>query len=359
MPSASRNSDEPRAYSRAIPLLLERLRRGGADIGALRRRLGLGTADLDDPDTSITASQYIGLWAEAARLDPAVALHIGEDYRRGDMHVVGHAAARSATLAEALACWSRYAHLLCEIDEITLEPQGSRTRLSYRSTHPAYDNPWLAEHYLAAAWRTAQTGTGRALHLAGLCFRHPRPDYAACYRELFGLDAGFDAPVNAVIFHSADLALPMRGADPYLQRFLLAEVEARDARSARHTSFERRVVEAVLRGFDQGAAPEADAVAAALGVTGSTLKRQLRQGGQGWRNLVETLRRDLAETYLRQGLSATQIAYMLGFSEPAAFQHAFQRWFGISVGGYRRALAGAGLRETAAGDSQDDPLRPA
>jgi AraC-like DNA-binding protein len=56
-------------------------------------------------------------------------------------------------------------------------------------------------------------------------------------------------------------------------------------------------------------------------------------------------------------MSATQIAYMLGFSEPAAFQHAFQRWFGISVGGHRRALAGGGSLGTAVGDSQGDPLQ--
>ena len=39
-------------------------------------------------------------------------------------------------------------------------------------------------------------------------------------------------------------------------------------------------------------------------------------------------------------MTVGEIAYLLGFSEPAALQHACKRWFGLPVGELRRQWAG-------------------
>ena len=65
-----------------------------------------------------------------------------------------------------------------------------------------------------------------------------------------------------------------------------------------------------------------------------------------YRDLLDATRRDLAQQHLRCDLSVTQVAYLLGFSEPAAFQHACRRWFGCSAGDMQRRLA-AGTRNGA------------
>ena len=47
--------------------------------------------------------------------------------------------------------------------------------------------------------------------------------------------------------------------------------------------------------------------------------------------IVEGVRRQLAFRYLEEAdLRTSKIAYMLGYSEPSAFNHAFRRWTGVS-----------------------------
>ena len=70
-------------------------------------------------------------------------------------------------------------------------------------------------------------------------------------------------------------------------------------------------------------------------MTVDALRARLRGEGTTFRQLLDDTRRDLARDHLNRGLSATTTAYLLGFSEPAAFQHACRRWFGKAAGAVR------------------------
>jgi AraC-like DNA-binding protein len=70
-----------------------------------------------------------------------------------------------------------------------------------------------------------------------------------------------------------------------------------------------------------------DAVARVLAVTPRTLQRRLAKVGTSSETLRDDARRQAAETYLSDPtLSITEVTYLLGYSEPTAFHHAFRRW---------------------------------
>lgn len=72
-----------------------------------------------------------------------------------------------------------------------------------------------------------------------------------------------------------------------------------------------------------------EAVARALNFSRQTLYRRLKAEGVTFERLLDALRRRLALRLVREpGLSVKEIAYRLGFSEPAAFSRAFKRWTG-------------------------------
>jgi AraC-like DNA-binding protein len=50
--------------------------------------------------------------------------------------------------------------------------------------------------------------------------------------------------------------------------------------------------------------------------------------GLTFSGVLESLRSDLAERYLMDDLSISQIAWLLGYQEVSAFTHAFKRWTG-------------------------------
>jgi AraC-like DNA-binding protein len=70
-------------------------------------------------------------------------------------------------------------------------------------------------------------------------------------------------------------------------------------------------------------------IAPKLGVSSRTLTRQLAKEGHTSSDLIEMLRRDLADRYLNDGdLPISQIAWLLGYREVGSFSNAFKRWTG-------------------------------
>jgi AraC-like DNA-binding protein len=53
--------------------------------------------------------------------------------------------------------------------------------------------------------------------------------------------------------------------------------------------------------------------------------------------LVDTARRDLGLQYVRDPqYSFNEVAFLLGFTEPANFSRAFKRWYGKTPSQYRQ-----------------------
>ena len=69
------------------------------------------------------------------------------------------------------------------------------------------------------------------------------------------------------------------------------------------------------------------AVARMLATSARSLQRRLAAAGFSFQQLLDLARRDAAERYLSESpLSIGEVAYLLGYSEPAAFNRAFRRW---------------------------------
>ena len=74
-----------------------------------------------------------------------------------------------------------------------------------------------------------------------------------------------------------------------------------------------------------------DAVAGRMGLSRQTLFRKLKAEGVTFEQVLDEMRHQMALYYLNgKKVSVNQTAYLLGFSEPAAFSRAFKRWTGSS-----------------------------
>ena len=91
----------------------------------------------------------------------------------------------------------------------------------------------------------------------------------------------------------------------------------------------RRDVERYVEPLLASGAVRMETVARGLNLSRQTLYRRLKAEGVTFEQLLDSLRRRLALRLVREpGLSVKEIAYRLGFSEPAAFSRAFKRWTG-------------------------------
>ena len=79
-----------------------------------------------------------------------------------------------------------------------------------------------------------------------------------------------------------------------------------------------------------------DDIARRLATSPRSLQRRLRDEGVTFADLVRRTREDLARRYLKDpGLTVTEVAYLLGFSEASAFSRAFRAWTGRTPGEFR------------------------
>jgi AraC-like DNA-binding protein len=91
----------------------------------------------------------------------------------------------------------------------------------------------------------------------------------------------------------------------------------------------------ILEGLDRGRADEAS-VATRLGVSVSTLKRRLKQGGCTYRQLRDGVVEEIAKSALSQTtVPISEIALRVGYSELSAFDRAFRRLTGMTPLEYR------------------------
>ena len=96
------------------------------------------------------------------------------------------------------------------------------------------------------------------------------------------------------------------------------------------TTMRGQVESRLMRVLHKGK-PSMAEMASAVGLSRQTLLRRLKSEGTTFEGVIEQLRRSLAEGYLGgQKLSVNQTAYLLGYSDPAAFSRAFKRWTGAS-----------------------------
>jgi AraC-like DNA-binding protein len=82
-------------------------------------------------------------------------------------------------------------------------------------------------------------------------------------------------------------------------------------------------------------------------MSGRTLQRALAAEGASIRDLLNELRRDLAQRYIEESdMALAEVSYLLGFADVSAFHHAFKRWTGCTPVEFRRdrTAADAGLR---------------
>jgi AraC-like DNA-binding protein len=104
---------------------------------------------------------------------------------------------------------------------------------------------------------------------------------------------------------------------------LLKELEA--------TKTVRALVERTIIPILHKGDPGVDAIAGKMAMSRKTLYRKLKDEGTTYERLLDELRRRMAEHYLSgKKTSVNETAYLVGFSEPAAFSRAFKRWTGKS-----------------------------
>lgn len=330
---------EPTTQNRAVSHLTRILFDSGMTDEDVKQKIGIQPEMIFDPDMRITVGQFILLWETAIQLtgNRALALQIREGVEKQDFHFTTRIILHSKNLLEGLQHWIRYSRMICKINRITWREEGKHLLVSYRNTAPQYQNIWFPEYHLAMGIRIARHMCGEDISAVETRFQHPDPGYGEEYRKVFGGEVYFQRDENLVVLKKADTEHRCRFHDPYIQSVFKQHTKNIFLAASPALLFQDKVREFIIDSLSKGTA-NTETASAHFNMGRATLHRKLKKENTTFRSLIEHCRKELAKNYLKQGMNSSQIAHLLGFSEPAAFQHAFKRWFGTSPGELRKDM---------------------
>ena len=322
----------------ASRFLVALLDEAGQPVDDVLSRAASSREALAEPDAAMPLDAFRELWARAAAVQPDIGITLVERFPPGQMHILAHLALRSATVAAALDDVCRYASVTSTADHLAFAHDDDLARFSYECRAPTLPNPWMAEHYLSMSVLFLTRALGRPPPIRRVSFAAPAQAPLGAYLKRFGVEPRFEAGSNALELDIEALAWPLITHDAYLHAILERVAQSRRAPAPDSVldTVQREIAKVLLT----GAVPSIDSIALACRLSPRALRDRLAQLQTTFRKLLDDVRRDLAREHLARGLSVTETCYLLGFSEPAAFQHACKRWFKQSAGDVRRELAG-------------------
>ena len=331
-----------------VRALLERAVACGGRRDALLAAAGLRVSDLTQHDARVSADQCSALMraAIAASGDAAFALKFGETLPAGDLSVALMVAGAAETVGQGRVEMNRLGRLIrdgedTEILRLVRDGDGVWLQLGGEALEPWFAEAGFAWCVTGARAMVAAQHGGRPF-LRGLRFRHAEPGHRAEYDRIFAVPISFGADRDGMLIDDSFLQLRLPEANPYVSQLLAERAEMLLSELDSSKSFRGRVEHLLQSRLKSGQASMASmaGVERDLGLSRQTLARRLKAEGTTFEQVLAELRREIATRRLAgEGASISQTAYLLGFSDPAAFSRAFKRWTGHSPSTFR---AGSG-----------------
>lgn len=322
----------------------------GADRKALLARSGIGEQELNHQDNRVPLSNYVKLLKTAAEMtnDPAIALHYGKAVRMQEISIVGLICEACEATIDVGRQLNRYAALV--VDDDRGEPATLMRGVwkdggvwiegpsEYFTSYPLIAEAefarlvWNMRVMFANSPEFQKMKIPRVVH-----FMHQDPGYATEYERIFEAPVVFGSDWNAMEIDPEFLTLKQPPVNRYVFGVLSERAEAL-LKSLENSKTTRGRVEGLLMPILHTGDASIDRVADKLAVSRQTLYRQLKAEGVTFEQVLDELRHKLALHFLAgKKVSVNETAYLVGFSDPAAFSRAFKRWTGASPSAARAA----------------------
>ncbi|QJD81327.1 AraC family transcriptional regulator [Spirosoma rhododendri] len=323
----------------SVNMILSATRQQGIDTDTLIEAVGISPDCLRDPDGRLPIRQVQAIWRELSALTNTnrISLRLGELINPSAVGVVAYVMMHSPTLDRAIKQLCRYQDIICDGTRLLVRQEGDQVALVSRITSADIVYPALVYNSeLSIVLSAFRALTGLLVTPTEVRFAYPQPaDVREHERAFAPARLVFDAPETALVLPASLLDTPVLNASPGMMPLFEQHANALLNRLTT-PSLAGRVRNEIVT-LMKGEEPTLTAVADRLAIGVRTLQGHLRSEGLTYQNLLDEVRKELAQRHLRDPfLSTTDIAYLLGYAEPSVFFRSFKKWTGQTPGAYRQ-----------------------
>lgn len=315
-----------------IRALVDALGRLGYDTEALLSGIGLRRTHFHDPDARLSIETYPALLtrAQQQRFTPNLALHLAAVTPMGAFPLLDYLVLTCDSVGAGLLQLARYYRLTGSPVVIEVRDDSDCIDVVYAGR----TIPFGVEYGVSLAMLHLREETGGQFAAAKIQFEH-RPDDSGEFERILGCPVQVGADWSGIRVTRDKWSVTLRRRDPVLRTILERQADnvvAKLPESGDVVSELSRLLESQIASGDTSI----DSVARKLRVSPRTLQRRLTGEGKTYQLLLDGARKSLAGRHVSEArLAICEVAYLLGYSEPAAFHRAFKRWYGVTPQSFR------------------------
>lgn len=303
----------------------------------LLREFGIRPDFLDNPENRHAAEPIVKLLEESATRSGCGAFGVlmAECRSFAELGPLCLLLERLPTVRHVVSALGEYRRHFNDIMNIALEEEGDTAVITVELL-PEFAFPQITHFTVARLHRNLSGASGGRWHPSSLHLTQEPSSDAALYRRFFACDLQFDGSFNGLACSRASLDLPNPLADEtrarHASRLLdLVELGPEDAPVGDRA---RRAISLLL---PSGRATM-DHVATNLGFSQSALRRRLEREDHLFVDLLNEVRKELAQRYLANSAhSITEISDLIGYTSISSFTRWFTGEFGMSPISWRSA----------------------
>ncbi len=303
----------------------------GLDMRAELERAQLPPDLFQRDDVKLAPPEFLRLWhaMEAIMDEPAFAIDLVPRIRHEGFDPAVFAAFCSPDLNTALQRLSRFKPLVAPVNlQVEVGPTQTSVEVQIHGADDLALPAALVGVELVFFVHLARNGTGLPVRPRRVEAPMVLPGLQR-YEEFLGTRI-HRGKRTRVVFDAADARAPFISRNEAMWQTFEPTLRQRLDRLQAHASTAERVRACLVERLPSGETSMAQ-VAKRLLLSTRTLQRRLGDEGTSFHEVLRDVRAELAQHYLAQHeLSGTQIAYLLGFDDPASFSRAYRGWTGAS-----------------------------
>jgi AraC-like DNA-binding protein len=317
----------PSDPARIVRVFIAALDRLGYDIDPVLAQAGLCRSDFErDPDARIPCALIVPVFQRAVQHRPIKnpGVKVAAVTPIGTFPLLDYVMVTCDTVGDGIGQLARYFRLIDDPHVVHSQESEDPIRVVFES-RDGRNSSFGFEFGVALTLLHIRDEAGESFRPSYASFRHA-PDDVAEVEQIFGCPVHTRATWNGFALSRSAWNLPLRRRDPILADLLKRQADEAIARLPRMDGVPldvRRALASRVAGGDI----RIQAVARALATSVRSLQRRLAAAGVSYQQLLDLARKDAAERHLMESsLSIGEVAYLLGYSEAAAFNRAFRRW---------------------------------
>ena len=305
----------------------------GAERSQLEEVLGDQQPEFGEPDVFVDYDLLERVLDASVTLtkNSSFGLQMGEQISLAATKYVDQMIDSSSDVKTAFENAVAYSRMISDSMDCSLEMEEDRFRVNFElnpnwKIHSSNSVRQNLDVALVCAVKSLQRLTASNYLPVAVNFYYPRPTNWNEHYRVFDCSLQFNQKVSSICFDKHLLGAEVQSKDTGLLHTLSTHANEVLNRLPVEGSATYEVKKALLGAAGPHTYKMED-VAREINVGERTLQRRLQEEGSSFKHILAEIREKLAKKMLLEGAGTmSDIAYLLGFSEPSAFVRAFKGW---------------------------------